>query len=57
MVKRRGRTTRSVGYQRGKTNVRRDKKRSAMKPGRRLSRNRKKYTETRKNRSDLRGRI
>lgn len=49
---RKGRTVRSVNYQRGKSDKRKDAKRSALKPGKRKSRSGKKYWETRRNRSD-----
>ena len=41
-----------VKRQTGKTNTKADKKRTALKPGLRLSKNKKKYWETRRNRSD-----
>ncbi len=41
--------------QTGKSNEARDKKRSAMQPGKRRSATGRVYTETRKNRSDIRG--
>lgn len=41
----------------GKTNLSRDKKRQALMPGKRISKNGKIYWETRKNRSDLRNNI
>ena len=37
----------------GKSNQKRDKARKALKPGKRLSRNKKVYTERRTNRSDI----
>ena len=40
--------------QHGKSNIKADKKRKALPPGRRVSKTGKKYTETRKNRSDTR---
>ena len=43
------------GYQIGKTNKVIDRKRSALAPGKRSSRNGKIYYENRKNRSDLTG--
>ena len=39
----------------GKTNIKRDKKREALLPGKRISKSGKVYWETRKNRSDLKG--
>jgi len=49
--------TRKVSHQTGKTNRNRDKNRDAMAPGYRRSASGKTYYETRKNRSDLRGRV
>lgn len=49
--------TRKVSHQTGKTNRKRDKNRDAMAPGYRRSASGKTYYETRKNRSDLRGRV
>ncbi len=46
------RVTKASKRQTGKSNKSADKKRSAMKPGTRLSKNRNKYTEKRANRSD-----
>jgi hypothetical protein len=40
-------------WQTGKTNLESDAKRAALPPGRRISASGKKYTETRRNRSDL----
>jgi len=54
MIKKRKlpRTVKAVKYQTGKTVKRKDVKRSALKPGKRLSKSGKTYYETRKNRSD-----
>jgi len=41
----------------GKTNKSRDKKREALMPGKRISKTGKVYWETRKNRSDLNGKV
>ena len=41
--------------QRGTTNISRDKKRNALRPGKRVSKTGKIYWETRKNRSDAGG--
>lgn len=55
----RGKTVKAVDYQTTpfsdwrKGDKKMDKKRSALKPGRRISKRGKKYTETRANRSDL----
>jgi len=59
MAPRRGKTIRPSGYQTGKTNVPRDVRirKTALKPGARISRNGKPYFEGRKNRSDLKGRL
>lgn len=51
--KARPRVIKRVGYQRGKTNVKIDKKRRAMSPGLRRSKKGNLYWETRKNRSDF----
>jgi len=48
------RTTKSKRRQTGRSNKRKDRKRKAMKPGKRLSKNKKVYYEYRRNRSDLR---
>lgn len=47
----------NVTPQIGRTNLIRDKKRSALPPGKRISKTGKVYWETRKNRSDLKGNI
>ena len=50
------RVTREVKWQRGKVkSVSKDRKVKAMRPGVRLSKRNKKYMETRKNRSDKKG--
>ena len=55
---RRGRTIVPSGHQIGKTHVRQDRALPpALKPGRRISARGRKYTENRKNRSDLRNRV
>jgi hypothetical protein len=41
----------------GRKSVKKDRQRKALKPGLRISRSGKKYIETRRNRSDLRGRL
>lgn len=46
-----------VTHQVGKTNLVRDLARKALKPGKRISKTGNVYYETRKNRSDLKGRI
>jgi len=48
------RTLKAVKYQRGRSKKSSDSPRKAMLPGKRLSKNRKVYWETRKNRSDKR---
>lgn len=48
---------RRVNYQRGTTTISRDRKLSALPPGKRRSRSGRTYWETRKNRSDRRKRI
>jgi hypothetical protein len=40
------------GHQTGRTHVKADKKRRALPPGTRMSKNHKRYTENRANRSD-----
>lgn len=59
MVAKRGHTIRSVNHQTGKTNIPRDRRirKTALKPGLRISARGNKYFEGRKNRSDLHGRI
>jgi hypothetical protein len=54
---RRGRTIVPSGHQIGKTHVKPDKELKALTPGRRISAKGRKYTENRKNRSDLRNRV
>lgn len=49
---RRGRTTKRVSYQRGRSVKRYDRRHRALKPGKRKSRTGRTYYETRKNRSD-----
>ena len=46
------RTIRVVAKQRGRTNIRIDRKRTALKPGVRISKTNRKYYESRANRSD-----
>lgn len=46
-----------VNHQLGKTNIKRDKVRKAISPGKRISKTGKVYYEYRKNRSDLIGNI
>ena len=50
-----GRTIKYEDSRTGKTNIPRDKKRSALTPGKRISKSGKIYYEKRKNRSDLKG--
>ena len=45
----------SFDYQRGKTNVKVDRRRIALPPGKRISKTGKIYWESRKNRSDISG--
>jgi len=54
-VAKKGKVLHATRRQIGKTTVSRDRKRKAMKPGKRLSRYGRIYHEYRKNRSDLRG--
>ena len=49
------RRTTKVMKQRGRSVVKKDKKLHALKPGRRVAKSGRKYTETRKNRSDTGG--
>jgi len=49
------RVIKAVDYQKHRSKVSVDRRRKAMKPGKRISRTRHIYWETRKNRSDLRG--
>jgi len=51
------RVIKAVDFQRGRSKTSIDKKRKAMKPGKRKSKNRKIYYEYRKNRSDLREKV
>ena len=44
---------RKFAYQKGKSNVRVDRRRAALPPGKRISKTGKVYWESRKNRSDL----
>jgi hypothetical protein len=50
-----GRTIKEEVTRTGKTNFLRDKKRSALTPGKRISKSGKIYYEKRRNRSDLKG--
>ncbi|MEM0488766.1 MAG: hypothetical protein QW707_06145 [Candidatus Bathyarchaeia archaeon] len=52
---RRGRILKAVNYQTGRSVTLVDRKRKALPPGLRISRTGRRYWETRKNRSDLRG--
>jgi len=52
-MKHRAKIVRRYHYQTGKTNRRVDRRRKALKPGRRVSKSGRRYTETRKNRSDV----
>ena len=45
----------NLGYQVGRSNLPVDKSRTALAPGKRISKNGKVYWETRKNRSDMPG--
>lgn len=51
------RVLRSVKWQRGRSNTAKDRRLKAMKPGKRVSRTRRIYWETRKNRSDLKAQV
>ena len=51
----RGVIIRAVNYQTGRSNLMADRRREALPPGLRRSRSGRRYWETRKNRSDLRG--
>jgi len=51
----RSRVIKTSNRQIGKSNLKRDKKLKALKPGKRISRNNKVYYELRKNRSDKKG--
>ena len=42
--------------QKGRSNIKKDKARKAKRPGARISKSGRKYSETRKNRSDKKGR-
>ena len=50
-----GRCSRPSGRQTGTSDIGRDKERKAMQPGGRVSHNKKRYTENRQNRSDMKG--
>lgn len=56
-TRRRGVLVKATNHQRGKSRTKRDKKRKALPPGLRRSRNGKLYYEARKNRTDLHGLI
>ncbi len=56
MVKRKARALTKTTRQTGKSDMSRDRKRKALAPGPRISKSGKKYTEYRKNRSDVKGR-
>lgn len=56
MVKR-GRTIRVIRKQRGKSDIQWDRAIKALKPGKRISASGNIYWETRRNRSDLKGRL
>jgi len=56
-IRRRIRIRRKVTWQTGKTTISVDRKRLALPPGWRISRNNKEYYEARKNRSDFGGRV
>ena len=51
------RTVSPSGYQYGKSKKAADEKRKALPPGRRISKSGRKYTENRKNRSDLKDNV
>ena len=53
----RGRVLKIVRYQRGRSNIAVDRKFKALPPGKRRSRRGRIYWETRKNRSDMPGRL
>lgn len=53
----RGVTIKEIGTRTGKSNSSRDKKRSALSPGKRISASGNTYYEKRKNRSDLKNKI
>lgn len=53
--KSKARVVKAFDYERGKSNTKRDKARAALPPGRRISAKGNAYTETRKNRADIKG--